>query len=279
MKLSIMTLVSLQELERPGMTLEKLYAMAADAGFAGVDLTTMEWNQLGTEGIQAALQKAGLPMSCYLCFTPLFSMDDTQFEQAVQLGLDGIDFCRTLGCGFMMVVPLLGMDAQGFPLNLLPNFPRQALADRLVEGLRRLTPYAAAQQVTLGVEDDPHTSVPLCTTDELRYVLERVPEVQLIYDTANMLAMGEDSQAYFNTFQNRIGHLHLKDVRLQAANAPEDQLLSVFPGEGVVDFPALFRQLHTMRYDGWMAVESVPAPADWPAAVQTLRRWIAAASR
>ena len=74
-------------------------------------------------------------------------------------------------------------------------------------------------------------------------------------------------------FPNRIGHVHLKNmrkpVRDQAIKESWSFLKSVrngcftVPGdpEGCVDFPAVFKKLDEIGYEGWIMVEAEQDPA------------------
>ena len=79
--------------------------------------------------------------------------------------------------------------------------------------------------------------------------------------------------AILNEFPNRIGHVHLKnmrkDVRDQAIKESWSFLKSVrngaftVPGdpEGCVDFPTVFKLLDEYNYEGWLVVEAEQDPA------------------
>ncbi|MFA7670814.1 MAG: TIM barrel protein, partial [Sphaerochaetaceae bacterium] len=70
---------------------------------------------------------------------------------------------------------------------------------------------------------------------------------------------------------NRIGHVHLKDLRKNVFEKVKKEDLSfldsiregVFtvPGDGMIDFVPIFKFLESIDYHGWMVVEAEQDPA------------------
>ncbi len=95
------------------------------------------------------------------------------------------------------------------------------------------------------------------------------PSVHLLLDTGHATWGGADPADLAARHRDRISHVHTKDVRAavraQAAREDWSFLKSVVegvytvPGDGMVDFAAVFRQLP--RYDGWVVIEAEQDPA------------------
>jgi len=95
------------------------------------------------------------------------------------------------------------------------------------------------------------------------------PEAHLLLDTGHAVFAGADPVALARRYRNRIGHVHTKDVRaaVMAKARTEDWsfLTSVVngvftvPGDGMIDFAAVFRELP--GYDGWVVLEAEQDPA------------------
>ena len=90
------------------------------------------------------------------------------------------------------------------------------------------------------------------------------PSVHLLLDTGHATFAGADPAALARRHRARISHVHAKDVRAGVMAAARAQRLSfldaviagVFtvPGDGCVDYPAVFRALP--GYAGWVVVEA-----------------------
>jgi inosose dehydratase len=95
------------------------------------------------------------------------------------------------------------------------------------------------------------------------------PAVHLLLDTGHATWGGADPARLANRYRNRISHVHAKDVRAAVMHraAAEDWsfLKSVVegvytvPGDGMVDYAAVFRELR--GYEGWVVIEAEQDPA------------------
>jgi inosose dehydratase len=117
------------------------------------------------------------------------------------------------------------------------------------------------------------------------------PAAHLLLDTGHARWGGADPARLAARYRDRISHVHAKDVRgavMQRAEAEDWSFLAsvvagvyTVPGDGIVDYGAVFRALP--GYDGWVVIEAEqdPAKAD-PLTYATLgyanlRRYLAAA--
>jgi sugar phosphate isomerase/epimerase len=95
------------------------------------------------------------------------------------------------------------------------------------------------------------------------------PAVHLLLDTGHATWGGADPAALAARYRDRISHVHTKDVRAavmrEAASRNWSFLQAVVegvytvPGDGMVDFAAVFRNLP--GYSGWVVVEAEQDPA------------------
>jgi inosose dehydratase len=95
------------------------------------------------------------------------------------------------------------------------------------------------------------------------------PSVQLLLDTGHATWGGADPARLAARYRDRISHVHTKDVRravMQRAEAEDWSFLTsviagvyTVPGDGMVDFDAVFRALP--GYSGWVVIEAEQDPA------------------
>jgi myo-inosose-2 dehydratase len=101
-----------------------------------------------------------------------------------------------------------------------------------------------------------------------RLMRETGSAVKLLLDTGHATWGGADPAALARRHRARIAHMHAKDVRREVMHrsAHEDWsfLVSVIegvytvPGDGMIDFVSVFRQL--LGYSGWVVVEAEQDP-------------------
>ena len=143
---------------------------------------------------------------------------------------------------------------------------------QMCDGLNKLAEYAKSN----GIRACFHHHMGTCvqTLEETIRMLENTSDdLLLCYDTGHWTFTETDPLAILNMFPNRIGHVHLKNmrkpVRDQAIKESWSFLKSVrngcftVPGdpEGCVDFPAVFKKLDEIGYEGWIMVEAEQDPA------------------
>lgn len=97
------------------------------------------------------------------------------------------------------------------------------------------------------------------------------PEVGLLLDTGHLAFAGGDPAALARRHAGRIVHVHCKDVRAEVLAEARRRDLSfldavlagVFavPGDGSIDFRAVFAALAAAGYGGWLVVEAEQDPA------------------
>ncbi|MDO5784997.1 MAG: myo-inosose-2 dehydratase [Eubacteriales bacterium] len=143
---------------------------------------------------------------------------------------------------------------------------------QMCEGLNKLAEYAKSN----GIRACFHHHMGTCvqTLEETVRMLENTSDdLLLCYDTGHWTFSEVDPLAILDKFPNRIGHVHLKNmrkpVRDQAIKESWSFLKSVrngcftVPGdpEGCVDFPAVLKKLDDIGYEGWIMVEAEQDPA------------------
>lgn len=159
--------------------------------------------------------------------------------------------------------------------DLLLRSPRKDAAlsldaagwDRLV----RVVDHAAgrARDRGLSVSFHPHISTYVELPDEIERLLETT-DVSLTYDVGHVVLAGGDAVGCFRAWRERIGHIHIKDVRRSVLEAARADGRTDFDrwwadvctplGEGdasLADFAAAVRGTD---YDGWIVVEQDRAP-------------------
>ncbi|MBR2674474.1 MAG: myo-inosose-2 dehydratase [Mogibacterium sp.] len=95
--------------------------------------------------------------------------------------------------------------------------------------------------------------------------------VFLCYDTGHFTFAGEDPLTMLKKYSDRIGHVHLKDMRLPVVEEVRKNEMSFLqavrsgaftvPGDGDVDFDPIFKVLADAGYSGWLLVEAEQDPA------------------
>lgn len=141
----------------------------------------------------------------------------------------------------------------------------------LCEGLDRLGALAVSRGFRLCYHH--HMGTVVQTAAETEYLMEHTTpgRVWLCYDTGHFTFAGEDPMAVLKKYADRVGHVHLKDMRLPVVKQARDEGWSFLqavrngaftvPGDGGVQFDEVFRVLAASGYQGWLLVEAEQDPA------------------
>ena len=118
-----------------------------------------------------------------------------------------------------------------------------------------------------------HMGTVVQTAEETTRMLDETDAkyAHLCYDTGHFVFTGADPVAMLKKYVNRVGHVHLKDVRLPVLERVHKENLSFLtavregaftvPGDGGFDFQPVFDVLDKANYTGWLLVEAEQDPA------------------
>ena len=111
------------------------------------------------------------------------------------------------------------------------------------------------------------------TTEEIDELMERTNKdnVSLLFDTGHLVVSGEDPIEIFKKYEDRIKHIHFKDVRKEITEAVDRDNqcfldgvrkgMFTVPGDGVIDFEPILNLIYQSNYSGWIVVEAEQDPS------------------
>jgi sugar phosphate isomerase/epimerase len=149
-----------------------------------------------------------------------------------------IDWAVELGAG-VILIPFFGR----------AELNEEADIDRAAAAFRPLCELAGGRGIVLCYEGTlPATRI--------RVLAERVASRAFgcYFDLANPVTRGLDSATEIRALGELVRQVHFKDTRVRAGDCP--------PGLGGVDFAASFEALCEFGYDGWLVLETPPAPPE-----------------
>jgi myo-inosose-2 dehydratase len=144
---------------------------------------------------------------------------------------------------------------------------------RLTDGLIKFAALCAAEGMKLVYHH--HMGTVIQAEADLDRVLKAVPTMFLLLDPGHLSFAGIDALEVTKRYGSRIAHVHLKSVRREVLDrvrakhwtfyqAVRDGVFTI-PGDGLVDFPAIFRELAKHDYRGWLVAEAEEDPTKVPA--------------
>ncbi len=197
----------------------------------------------------------------------------TPYEEVEKAFIEQLDFLSAMG------THVIGPAEQGHSIqgmsdlpifNSKPTFTEEEWT-LFTEGLNKLGKIAYERGFKLCYHH--HMGTGCQTIAETKRMLDATDPkyVYLIFDSGHFTFSGEDPVEALKLFIDRVGHVHLKDVRPDVLKKVHEEKMSfldavragVFtvPGDGCIDFPSIFKILEDHDYEGWMVVEAEQDPA------------------
>lgn len=209
---------------------------------------------------------------CNAWFSAYFTTKD--FEIAKKEFIDHAKFLHAMGAD------KLGGSDQGhsvqgrLDIGLFSGKPLASPEDfkKIVNGYNELGKICK-EEYGIDVCYHHHMGTVVETIEEVeRFLSDTDPRyVSLNYDCGHFAFSGEDPLEALNKFISRTKHIHLKDLRQDISHyakvkdicfldAVRNGVFTV-PGDGCLNFDALFDVVEKSGYEGWMVVEAEQDPA------------------
>ena len=225
----------------------EVFARARQIGCAGVEITASRHDlrdakQTRLETLRRARKTTGLEVHALVLgeHNDRGGLADGNEDVAGPAGddvRDAIAWAHELGAQVILV-----------PFFMRADLERSADVERAVAAFRSLCPIAAERGVTLCYEGT-------LSAQEILSLAARVGSEAFgcYFDLANPLAKrGLDPPSEIRALGPLIRRVHVKDTRVVSGDCR--------PGTGRVDFAECARALSEIGYDGWLTLESPPAP-------------------
>jgi inosose dehydratase len=244
--------------------LETCLAEARQAGFAGMELGHKFPRE--PEALKAVLGRHALDLVSGWYSMALLERDTDAEWAAIQ---DHKNLLQALGARVLIVAETSNAihGDRTIPLSRRP---------RLTEGQ---WPLFAARLGALAsrLRDDGmqlvyhhHMGTVIESGDEVHRLMKSTPQcMHLLLDTGHLTFAGADPVEFARSYRQRISHVHAKDVRADVMSSVKARDMSFLdavvhgvytvPGDGMVDYPAVFAALP--GYSGWVVVEAEQDPA------------------
>jgi sugar phosphate isomerase/epimerase len=249
MKLSCLPVSLYPDLRAGRLALSEWFRMAADLGLDGADLSVAHVASRAPEVLGQLRQDAcdaGIELSMLVTYSDFTHPDPAYRRGQVDEVRHWIDAAARLRVRFLRLTA--GQAHAGV-----------SEADGLqwaTDGLTACLDVAQAAGVRLLYEN--HTKGSIWDYNDFTQPADRFLEVVrrtastelgILFDTANCLALNDDPPAVLDAVIDRVGAVHLSDIRQCGTFEPTTI------GTGVAPLRALLRQLVASGYDGWINIE------------------------
>ncbi|MCR8632149.1 sugar phosphate isomerase/epimerase family protein [Paenibacillus radicis (ex Xue et al. 2023)] len=259
----------IEELSNGSMSLEEWIEMAGTLGADGLELYPLFLKRQDEDYLQsvkeaAAKQGLDIPM---MCASPDFTHHDASFRtQEIVKMKQMIDVIAILG-------PKQFRSCRVLSGQKRPEVSREDGIRWTVGCIEQLIPYAEEKQVFLVMENhykDGFWIYPEFAQQSDIYlaIIRQIssPWFGVNYDPSNAIFAGEDPLKLLNEVKHRMITMHASDRYLKAGYTLEDlkeyslqgyseALAHGVIGKGMNDYDAIFTELQSVRFRGWISIE------------------------
>lgn len=265
-KTSLMTFTLDIDITMKKMSGAECLQMAKNEGIPYVDVMNPSPNRL--QAYISAVKETGIQPLCYIGSVSFFSNNEAKIQKAMETHLRA---AAAMGAKFYMIVPVNTMKDK----TICARLGKAGVQSNLKKYFSLAVTLAEGSGIKVCFETTPQDYTCLSGAEDCRWILEQVPELGLIYDTANMLPHGDDPVAYYEQLKDHIVHTHVKDVSLSTPTWTDHLLHSEWTkdgkvmrccmsGEGVIPLKEILRRMEQDGYQGTYALEYCH-PAKYPA--------------
>ncbi len=245
----------------PGDGLFERFQRAAEVGLDGIELAfgrTARAYDLQAE-IEKAMKASGLPVGsiCGSFEGPIIHPGPG--ERRLTDLIRTLEFAEDIGAGGVIHVPIFSPEylPELSPAHL-PDLSPVADEDTLITQLliamlEELVERVADGSAAVFLEPlNRYETFYLNTVGKAAKLCRAVshPRIQLMADLFHMNIEEADMSASIHAVAPHLGHVHLADSN------------RMLPGHGHTDFVSVFRALHEIEFEGWLALECLATPGD-----------------
>lgn len=277
---SLMTFTLDIDVAMKKMSVKECMLLAQNAEIPFVDVQHL--SEKSFQAYRQAAQETGVKPCCYIVRVSFFSKTEDKIRRELEKHLRQ---AVVLGARLLMIVPLDVTKDEKVCAKLGKEQVRQKLKQHFAMAVQM----AEGSGIRVCFETTPQDYSCLSGTEDCHWVLEQVPGLGLVYDTANMLPHGDDPIAYYEALKSYIVHTHVKDVitvkptwkdRLIPGEWTKDGKIMkccIF-GEGVIPLKEILRRMEADGYTGayaWEYCHPEKYPASYAQHTQRIQPHIA----
>lgn len=232
-------------------TEEEAFDHFKNIGMDSGDIFASDCNDYPLPLYTKLMRDAGLDVDCLITTENIAALEPRVRETRlirVQEQLEQMDRC---GIEKMMIAP-----AMQHPNNMAEY---EKMRDLMIDGLNKAVEMVKGSNMQVTIENLSSITRPDSRMQDLRYILDCVPGLGYVLDSANFFCIGEDVLEAYELLKDRTVHAHMKDWKWDPFGEWVRENLPRFHGcaLGVGDVPLrqLLKNMKRDGYDGSLVIE------------------------
>jgi inosose dehydratase len=206
-----------------------------ELGVDAIDFIAAGYNKSWKE-IRKITDDHGLDVVCYTKgVKKLESTDQAIIREGIDEFKKNLEIAHILGTSRIM-------------MNMGGTTPdRHENRKNLITSLEKVIPIATSEGIEVTIEHHNNPKAPFRISSDFDEALAVLPDFRVTYDTGNIHIAGQDSVEGYKQNQDKITHVHFKDLSTTGGVC--------VPGEGIIDFPNVIKAMKEANYEGYVNIE------------------------
>jgi len=162
-----------------------------------------------------------------------------------------IDRMEKFGIGFLMLSPTISN------AKTLDEFLK--LQELMIDSFGKITNYAKSSGITIGIENRSELTRPDSKVEDVRYILDNVNDLTLVFDTGNFFCVSENPIDAYHKLSDKISRVHVKDWKIDPfgifvrENIPRFNGVAI--GDGEIPISEIIKLLKRDQFEGELVIE------------------------
>ncbi|RLE96480.1 MAG: hypothetical protein DRJ96_06455 [Thermoprotei archaeon] len=236
MKLSV-TIYSVRDYVSRGiLDVPKFVEVVAELGADGVDLGYYWKSCEERREAKRRLEELGLELACYITSNDFAKLRAEERRAEIERVKAAIREAKDMGAEKLRI----------FAGSLREGMDPKQVEEWVIEALSEVADYALSEGVVLALENHGAYFSKASVIERLLKAVNS-PGLKLNFDTGNFVHAGDDPVAAARKLGRWVIHVHAKDI--------DEKGVPCAPGEGVIDFESIARELEAHGFNGYFSIE------------------------
>ncbi len=182
----------------------------ASAGITGIEIEAEITNRINFTELLNAMKKNGIKFHTIHTAYPSHYKDEDSYQDSVERYKKAMKFTEEMNCPILMMVPQKPSYYTDYDYIKFRSAARRLIGD--------MSEFSKTTAVTPTIEDFSFKTAAYGLFSDIKYLLDRNPELMFTYDSGNFALAGNDEIEGAYLFADRTVGVHLKDIVYDEVN-------------------------------------------------------------
>lgn len=222
-----------------------------DKGVRYADIVDWELDEVPLHKYCSYLNDAGIIPGLLGSMTNILDFSKQERIKNIAKVKSYIDRMEKFGIGYLMLSPMISNAGN------MDEFKK--LQELMIDSFTIITHYAKSSGITVAIENRSELTRPDSKISDVRFILDNVPDLTLVFDTGNFFCVSENPIDAYAKLSDKISRVHIKDWKTDPfgmfvrENIP--RFNGVALGDGEIPIKEIIALLKQDNFSGELVIE------------------------